>query len=325
MDTSHRATFHRDRLSPQHTRGCASEGRVPLFVAAMITGMTRSRSSRSHPVLARARLSSELADLPRRLREREFVKVADELWLPRDCPRDLETLSVAYSRLYPLGVLTGWSAAVLHGVREEDGVIPELNVGPHGRARKGLVVRRYEVPTDEVRVARGVRITSPLWTAFDLARFNDHLVGVLAVEKFYRFGLSEKAFGNTIDALAGTWGAARARRVFADADPRSESPPETETRLFLRDAGFTGFVPQVEVQSLGYRIDLADPKRMIAIEYVGEYHDDPVQQSKDRYRRNRLQAAGWIVIEVDRRTFRRRRAQIVEQVRAAYRRRGVAA
>lgn len=304
-------------------RRYASERGGDPLVAVKIWCMNRSRRSRPHPALARARLSCELADLPRRRREREYVKIADELWLSQDCPRDLETLSVAYSRLYPRGVLTGWSAAVLHGVREEYGAVPELSVGPHGRARRGLVVRRYEVPEDEIRMVRGVRVTSPLWTAFDLARFNDHLVGVLAVEKFYRLGLSSRALGNTINALSGTWGAARARRVLADADPRSESPPETETRLFLRDAGFTDFVPQVEVPSLGYRIDLADPRRMIAIEYTGEYHDDPVQQSKDRYRRNRLQAAGWIVIEVDRRTYRRRRAQIVEQVREAYRRRGV--
>lgn len=287
-----------------------------------IGSMTRSPRSRSHPALARARLSCELVDVPRRVREREYVKVADELWLPNDCPRDLETMSVAYSRLYPRGVLTGWSAAALHGVRGEDGAGPELSVGPHGRARRGLVVRRYVVPEAEVRVVRGVRTTSPLWTAFDLARFNDHLVGVLAVEKFYRRGLLRHALGRFIDSRAGTWGAARARAVFADADTRAESPPETETRLFLRDAGFADFIPQVEVPSLGYRLDLADPRWMIAIEYTGEYHDDPAQQFRDRYRRNRLQAEGWIVIEVDRSTFRRRRAEIVEQVRAAYRRRG---
>jgi very-short-patch-repair endonuclease len=75
----------------------------------------------------------------------------------------------------------------------------------------------------------------------------------------------------------------------------------------------------VEVKDLGYRLDLADPVRRIAVEYDGLHHDDPTQQSKDRTRRNRLQAAGWIVIVVDRRIFRHQREDILRQVEAAYR------
>ncbi|WP_241742193.1 DUF559 domain-containing protein [Dietzia kunjamensis] len=72
---------------------------------------------------------------------------------------------------------------------------------------------------------------------------------------------------------------------------------------------------------LGSRLDPADPVARIAVEYDGAHHDDPVQQSKDRYRRNRLQAAGWIVIVLDRRLFRHRREEILDQVREAYARR----
>lgn len=281
--------------------------------------MNRSRPARRHPVLSSARLSHELAGVPRRVREREFVKIADELWLPATAVRDLETLSVAYSRLYPRGVLTGWSAATLHGIRPEGGAVPELCVGSHGRARRGLRVRRYELPAAEVRVIAGVRVTSALWTAFDLTRFHGHLDGVIALEKLYKWGLSEPAMGRAIDNLAGTWGVDRARRAFAAADSRSESPRETETRLLLKENGFTDFVPQVDVLELGYRLDLADTRLMIAIEYDGVHHDDSEQQSRDRIRRNRLQAAGWIVIEIDRRSIRGQREEILKQVRAAYR------
>ena len=129
----------------------------------------------------------------------------------------------------------------------------------------------------------------------------------------------------TVAYMAGVWGVARVRRVLADADPRTESPRETETRLLLKAAGFTEFIPQVEVPELGYRLDLADPVHKIAVEYDGPHHDDPVQQSKDRRRRNRLQAAGWIVIVVDRRLFRHQRGDILDQVEAAYRLRRFAA
>lgn len=279
----------------------------------------------NHPVLALARLSHELVDIPRRRREREYRKIADGLWLPMGTAPDLETLSVAYSRLYPDAVLTGWSAAVLHGIEAPDDAVPELCVGPHGRARRGLRMRRYVVPDRAVTSIRGVRVTALRWTAFDLARFTDHVEGVLAMEKFFHRGVTRAAMHETVAYMSGSWGVSRVRRVLADADPRSESPRETETRLFLRAAGFTGFVPQVDVPELGYRLDLADPVHKIAVEYDGAHHDDPEQQSRDRQRRNRLQAAGWLVVVVDRRLFAHQRAEILEQVEAAYRVRRFAA
>ena len=278
-----------------------------------------------HPALALARLSHEIAHLPRRRRERDYVRVADGLWIPASLDRSFENLSVAYSRLYPRAVLTGWSAAVLYGLTPPDTARPELSVGKQGRVREGLRIRRYDVPAQAVQVVRGVAVTALRWTAFDLARFNEHLDAVLAVEKFYRRGVSRAALQETVAYMGGAWGVARVRRVLVDADPRTESPRETETRLLLKQAGYTNFQPQVEVPELGYRLDLADPVHKIAVEYDGPHHDDPVQQSRDRQRRNRLQAAGWIVISVDRRLFRHQRTEILAQVEAAYRLRGIAA
>lgn len=274
-----------------------------------------------HPALSEARLASELSGLSRHVRERDFVKIADELWLPADHPADFESLSVAFSRLYPDSVLTGWSAAKLHGITPPDNSVPELCVGPVGRRRRGLRIRRYRIPESAIEVRRGVRLTSRSRTAFDLARLGDHLDGVLAVEKFYRRGYTQRELAAEVESERGTWGVARARRVLDDAHPLSESPRETETRLFLRDAGFTAFVPQVELRDLGYRLDLADARMKIAVEYDGAHHDDPMQQSKDRIRRNRLQAAGWIVIVLDARIFRSQLDILCHQVRAAYDRR----
>lgn len=287
--------------------------------------MRRKTWTRTHPALEQARLSRELTGMPRRRREREYVSIADGLWLRADADRDLETLAVAYSRLYPGAVLTGWSAAALHGIAPlDENALPELCVGPRGRARAGLRIRRYVIPTEAIQQVRGLSVTSPRWTAFDLARFSEHVLGVLGVEEFYLRGLAPAAMRETVDYLAGTWGVARARRVLADADPLRESPRETETRLLLREAGFTGFVSQVRVPELAYRLDLADPVRKIAVEYDGAHHDDPEQIPKDRFRRNWLQAHGWIVIVVDRRSFRAQRDDILRQVEAAYRLRSAA-
>src|SRR5699024_12421165 len=94
---------------------CALPIWAGVFVVVIISGMNRPRTVPPHPALTLAKLSHELADLPRRTREREVVKVADELWLPSTADRDLGTRSVAYSRLHPAGGLTGWSAASFYG------------------------------------------------------------------------------------------------------------------------------------------------------------------------------------------------------------------
>lgn len=297
-----------------HRAGVASKPGILRLMATYFRGSP-------HPVLSEARLSSELSALSRHARERDFVKIADELWLPAGHPADFESLSVAFSRLYPDSVLTGWSAAKLHGIAPPDNAVPELCVGPVGRRRHGLRIRRYPIPESAIEVRRGVRLTSRRRTALDLARLSDHLAGVLAVEKFYRRGFTPRELADEVERGRGTWGIARARRVLHDAHPKSESPRETETRLFLRDAGFTAFIPQVEVRDLGYRLDLADPRTKIAVEYDGIHHDDPLQQSKDRVRRNRLQAAGWIIIVLDSRIFRSQLDILLHQVRAAYARR----
>ena len=285
--------------------------------------MNRLRTVPPHPALTLAKLSHELADLPRRTREREFVKVADELWLPSTADRDLGTLSVAYSRLYPAGVLTGWSAASFYGVAPEYGARPELSVGPHGRARRGLVLRRYSMPPDEVRVVRGVRVTSPLWTAFDLARFNSHLIGVIAVAKFYRRDLSRAALGRKLDALAGTWGVARARRVFADADTRAESPPESELRLILCASALPEPEPQVQIYSASCRriatADFAYERERVALFYDGGPHLEREQRDWDSDVTASLAEEGWRSMRItagmlrDPRTLLRRIADLHER------------
>src|SRR5699024_11541040 len=70
---------------------CALPIWAGVFVVVIISGMNRPRTVPPHPALTLAKLSHELADLPRRTREREFVKVADELWLPSTADRDLRS------------------------------------------------------------------------------------------------------------------------------------------------------------------------------------------------------------------------------------------
>ncbi len=91
------------------------------------------------------------------------------------------------------------------------------------------------------------------------------------------------------------------------ADPRSESPGESRTRLAIVDAGLPVPEPQCWVFVDGrptYRLDLAYPHARVAVEYDGrEFHEGDDQRAADEQRRSWLREHGWTVIVVTRDSF----------------------
>ena len=92
-----------------------------------------------------------------------------------------------------------------------------------------------------------------------------------------------------------------AREVAALADGLAESPQETRLRLLFLRGGLPGPVAQYRVfddDGLIGRVDFAYPDLRIAIEYDGLWHGERQAFLDDRWRLNRLNAAGWVVIHV---------------------------
>lgn len=262
---------------------------------------------------------AELATLSRGTRRAAYRTISTGLALPADHPDDLRARSLAVASLYPTAVLCGWSAVAVHGGPHPDDAPPEICVGAGMRRRAGVRIRRFAVPEAAVTTLAGARVTTPRWTAFDLARFLPFEDAVIAVESLHGRILRLDEMDETMAAVAGRWGAARARRVFAAADGRSQSPMETLVRLALAGAGFTGLEPQVEVPELGYRLDLADKWLKIAVEYDGDGHfADTARVKRDLRRRNRLIARGWTVIVVTKELFYRNRPEMIRLVAEAY-------
>lgn len=110
-----------------------------------------------------------------------------------------------------------------------------------------------------------------------------------------------------------------ARHALQLADPRAESPPESELRVVLTIGGFHP-KPQRNVYAkrrfLG-RLDLAIEDGKVAIEYDGRWHDTPEQVIHDRERRQQLTAAGWAFVIVDCEQLATDYSGILERVRAA--------
>ncbi len=86
------------------------------------------------------------------------------------------------------------------------------------------------------------------------------------------------------------------------ADPRAESPMESEARLAMIDGGLP--IPELQYEIVDgngdlRRVDFAWPAQRLAVEYDGvDWHSDPDAMRKDRRRQAALQDIGWTVIAI---------------------------
>lgn len=216
-------------------------------------------------------------------------------------PDDLRTRALAASLLVPGAVVGGYAAAELleASCGPADAAV-DLVVGRHRtRPRRGLLIRQDVLRDDEVVEVDGVRVTTPVRTAVDLACRLDHVEAVVAVDALARVG--RFAPEQLLTQRPGARGTRRLPQVVAEADPRAGSPPETRTRLALLAQGVPPADLQVEVfDALGLfvgRVDLGWRRARVGVEYQGDHHRTDVRQwRRDQARLAALAAAGWLIL-----------------------------
>jgi len=121
-------------------------------------------------------------------------------------------------------------------------------------------------------------------------------------------------------------GLAKARVALDLLQPGTDSSMETRARLLLVHAGLPcPVVNRAAVDDLGRFLALPDmsyPARRIALEYDGDVHrTDPATWRRDVERRQRLEAAGWIIITATADDVLRHPERFVARVRAALQKR----
>ncbi|HEY9315903.1 endonuclease domain-containing protein [Williamsia sp.] len=219
--------------------------------------------------------------------------------------------------------VAGLAASALHGSKWVDEDIPvELN--RHGqRAVSGIVVRAERLLGDEVCHVRGLRVTTPARTAFDLGRWLDFDRAVEAVDALMNAsGVKSADVERLVHAHRGVRGLGQLREVLSLVDGGAESPPETRTRLLLIRSGLP--VPETQIKivdTYGHahiRLDLGWRRWKVAVEYDGEHHwATPRQRSRDIDRLAELEAMGWRVVRVSAELLAQRPHIVVARVRQA--------
>jgi hypothetical protein len=212
----------------------------------------------------------------------------------------------------PAAVLCDRTAAWLHGIdtllfRELE-LLPPLEVfvlrGHQRVLRPEVMGGERDLAARDIMEIHGIKVTTQLRTALDLACNLPRYRAIAALDAFMReFGLTRAELQRELKRYRRRRGVVQARQLVPRADARAESPRESWTRLMIIDSGLPVPEPQYWVREHGspiFRLDLAYPNALIAVEYDGElfhdYSDD--QREADKRRRDWLERHGWTVIVV---------------------------
>jgi len=244
-------------------------------------------------------------------------RVMHGVYLRSDVPLTLDRkLAAASSVIAPNAVACDRTAAWIWGVdvhvfRELDDLPRIETVVLSGGARtKRSETRGGEralLPCDWTEVD-GIRVTTPLRTAMDLACGLNRREALAAADALMReHGFSHTDMARMLPRYRRRRGVVQLREIVGLVDPRAESPRESWTRLAMLDFG----LPQPELQWWvtvdgvpTYRLDLAYPHARIAVEYDGtEHHSRPEDVARDLARREWLREHGWTVVVIDRSAF----------------------
>ncbi|GAA2151272.1 hypothetical protein GCM10009844_33230 [Nocardioides koreensis] len=195
----------------------------------------------------------------------------------------------------------------------------------NGRLRNGISAsgERNLEPQDVVEL-HGLRVTTPLRTAWDLGRVRWTEPAISALDAMLRLDVFSRE-----ELLAGVERFRRMRwittlRTMAPlADGRSESPGESVLRLRWIECSLPAPTPQYEVFRGGRllaRLDLANPELRFAAEYDGaEWHSSPEQQQHDSLRRADVSHEDWLVLPFTSVNVFGRRANCEELLRSGAR------
>jgi hypothetical protein len=261
---------------------------------------------------------------PAQLRGPRFRRVFRGVYVERTTAIDHYLLCRAAALLLPPGAaLSHRSAAMLHNafILARDQPV-EVTVPGGIRRQAGLAVTRSPLRPGDLVERGGLPATSPLRTAFDLARGHDLVAAVVGLDALlYQRVVRPESLRAYIEQHAVWNGAGAARRALALARPFVESVMETRLRLAVVLDDLPEPTVQYEVfdpagRPVG-RLDLAYPKFRVGLEYDGEHHRERDTFQRDAVRLNRLHLLGWRVLRFTADDVLRNPDRMLAQIRAA--------
>ncbi|MUL82757.1 MULTISPECIES: hypothetical protein [unclassified Mycolicibacterium] len=192
------------------------------------------------------------------------------------------------------------TAAQIYGFETDpDRRIHILDPGVRVRPSPDLMVhQRIGAPLKKIG---GRLLTAPSWTAIEVARMLRRPRALATLDAALRSGTCSMAeLESALNDQRGRRGVVKVRELLPYADPRAESPMESEMRLVFIDWGLLTPELQYEIRDLHgqlWRVDFAWPDHRVAAEYDSvDWHANPDAFKHDRMKAARLQEVGWISV-----------------------------
>jgi hypothetical protein len=217
------------------------------------------------------------------------------------------------------------TAAAMYGFDTEEP--RDLHVlSPPGcrlRSADGLMVHRRDGAP--LMMVDGRRATSPAWTAVEVARSLRRPRALATLDAALRSEACSRAdIWRAAIEQAGRRGIVAVRNLISLADPRAESPMESEARLAMIDGGLP--IPELQYELIDgngelRRLDFAWPELRVAVEYDGmDWHSGPDAMKRDRRRQAALGAIDWVAMAIVFDDVRHRPWEFVARIDAQLRR-----
>ena len=202
------------------------------------------------------------------------------------------------------GVLAGLSASAMLGAKWIDNDLPAELIHTNRRPPPLITVHTDELLSGETQTIRGLPMTTPARTAFDLGRRLSMEDGVQRIDALMN---ATDVKVDDIETVAGTHpgvrGLRQLRQTLDLVDGGAESPYESLTRLLLVQAGFPR--PQTQIRVLdGYGllvaiIDMGWPQYLVGVDFEGAHHwTNPKSRTWDVERYHLLTELGWTDIRL---------------------------
>nr|AMY20909.1 hypothetical protein A3Q40_03550 [Rhodococcus sp. PBTS 1]NIL79796.1 hypothetical protein [Rhodococcus kroppenstedtii] len=198
-------------------------------------------------------------------------------------------------------VLSHESAAVLWGLPLLGGPPDKVHVtatnGRRGRVGPDRYLHCHKLGGDDTTVHAGIRVTSPARTVVDLACYESFEAAVCAGDAA---SLHYSDLAAAVERSGQRAGIARARRVAAFVDGRSESVGESRSRVYFDrfDVPAPDLQVEIVVDGKTYRVDFLWDGVVGEFDgltkYAGDQGSDAVVREK--LREDALRAAGYVVI-----------------------------
>jgi hypothetical protein len=226
------------------------------------------------------------------------------VWAPRGVELSApQRARAAWLWSHRKAVVAGLTASAMLGTKWIESNAPVELVHSNRRPPPHVIVHADRLLTGETQLVRGMSVTTPARTAFDLGRRLSLEEGLQRIDALMNATDVKVADVEAVIARhAGVRGLGQLRRTLDLADGGAESPYESLTRLLLIKAGFPR--PQTQIRVIDtdgnvWRIDMGWPEYLVGVDFEGAHHwTHAKQRTKDVVRYAVLPEVGWIDVRL---------------------------